>query len=71
MELFLELEVSFLKMGENIRECGKIIKWMDMDILFGQMKPFMKENSRKIKKKVLEFIKQRKKYLWAFGEIIN
>ena len=31
MELFQELELLFLKMGEDMKECGKIIKWMDME----------------------------------------
>ena len=32
MVLFQELAVFFLRMEEDIKECGKIIKWMGMDI---------------------------------------
>jgi len=31
MELFQELELLFLKMEEDMKECGKIIKWMDIE----------------------------------------
>ena len=31
MELFLGLVLLYLKMVEDMKECGKIIKWMDME----------------------------------------
>ena len=42
-----------------------------MDILFGLMKIYIKENLKMIKKKDLVFVKLKKKFLWGCGEIIN
>ena len=61
MELFLELELLLLKMVEDMKECGKIIKWMDMELLFGQMIMNLRANLKKIKKKDLVFVKWGKK----------
>jgi len=48
------------KIKENLKENGKIIKWMEMEFLNGQMEGHMKVNMKMIKNMVLVFLNGKK-----------
>ena len=70
-ELYVGLELSILRIREDMKDNGKTIKCMDLELSCGLGEMFLRENSMRIKNVDLVFFIIKKKFIWEIGKIIN